>query len=151
MDLYLKKCLDNAGWYKNRKIEVEYMLGELLKMGYSITGFYVKNFLQEFGNLLIEFETPDKKISNVRINYEAAQELYPEETSKLSDFINDQIIPIGYIHFETALLLISDKTGKFYMSIDAGFYSLGNNFTETLESIIYKRNVMKITLSPPQG
>lgn len=148
MNLYLKECLEEAGWYEGRKIEVGYMIEEISKIGYSTGGSYVNVFLQEFGNLLIEFNTPGKKTSNVKISSKAAQELYPEETSRLSDLANDQIIPVGYIQFETALLLISSQSGKFYMSTDGGFYKLGNDFMETLEIIVYQKDLIRISITP---
>lgn len=146
MNFYLKKCLEDAGWYEGRKIEVGYMIEEISQLGYSTSSVYLYGFLQEFGNLLVEFTTPDNKTSNVRLNIEAAHELDPQETSILTNIDNEIIIPVGYIHFETALLLLSDKSGTFFMSTDAGFYKLGIDFMETLKIIVYQNDLIKFSI-----
>ncbi len=144
MDLYIIQCLEAAGWYEGRKIDVSYMIEEIDNTGYKTVSPYVFNFLQQFGNLLIEFQTPDNRTSAVRINVEAVQELYVEESLKLSKFTNDEIIPIGYIHYEAAIILISSKSGNFYMLSDVGFFELGNTFIETLETVVYQKDLIRL-------
>jgi hypothetical protein len=147
MNVYLKKCLEEAGWSEDREIVIDYMIEEVAKIGYPTDSSYLCDFLQKFGNLLIEFETPDSRISCVRTGIESIHELYPDEASKLSGLVQKQIIPVGFIHYESALLLISCESGSFYMTTYKGFYKLGNDFIETLEMIVYEKDIIRIETS----
>ena len=144
MEARVMEILDNSGWYEGRKIDVDYMLEDLEGRGFKITNPRIVDLLKEFWNLILEFETPTKdKVSNIRLNIDAGSDYLKEEFKKLSELLQEDLIPVGSIHEESALLLVSNSE-KFYMMGEGRFYQISTSFQEMLSVIINEKDVLRI-------
>lgn len=136
--------MEESAWYAGRKIDISYMLEEAENFGKPIKGDNLKQFFLEFGNNEIEFTTPRNTFSNVRVNIDAIFDYTLEELHKIDSFLNDEIIPVGYIHYESGFLLMGEISGFYMMNSDA-LYKIGNNFMEALETIVFEKDIQKLS------
>jgi SUKH-3 immunity protein len=143
MESHVKEIAENAGWYEGRKIDVEYMLEDLKERGFTITNPHIVELLKEFWNLNLEFLTPSGRSSNIRLNIDAATDFDRRDFVKLSEWLHDELIPVGSIHEECAILLLSHSE-KFYMMEDSKFYKIGDSLFEALSTIINEKDVLRI-------
>lgn len=143
MQGYLKEILENAGWYFKRRIDISYMIEELREAGFETTNLHIHNFLKEFGNLNIEYKTPNEEFSNIKINIEALYQIDKRDVDKISIHLQDKLIPVGSIHEDSALLFTSNL-GMFYMATEGKVYKIGSNFFDALSTIINQKNVLRI-------
>jgi hypothetical protein len=134
--------LEDAGWYEGRNIDVEYIIKELSNDGYMINNKQIRDLLKEYWNLNIEFKTPDGYFSNIKLNTEVAKDVDKISVAKISQAIHDDLIPVGSINEDSALLLLSDS-GKFYMITDNDVYKIRDNFFDTLKAIIFQDDVTR--------
>lgn len=144
MENYIKEVLENAGWYYGRKIDVDYMIEELEREGFVIKNHRIIELFEEFWNLNIEYKTPDGSFSSIRLNTEVACGIEKKIVDQISNMINDELIPVGAMHEDTALLLISNS-GLFYLAADEKFYKIGDDFFEALSTIINQKDVTKFS------
>ncbi|MBI3235041.1 MAG: SUKH-3 domain-containing protein [Bacteroidetes bacterium] len=136
MNNYIKSMIENAGWYEGRSIDIDYMIEELEREGYKIKNNHVIQLLKEFWNLNIEFITPSGRNSNVRLNIEAALEVEKRDIDKISEILKEELIPVGFIHEDTAILLVS-SSGKFYMAANRTIFRIGKDFFEALDTVFF--------------
>jgi hypothetical protein len=134
--------LEDAGWYQGRSIDIEYIISELSMEGYVINNQKIKDLLKEYWNINIEFKTPDGYLSNIRLNTEVAKDVDKISIDKISQAIHDNLLPVGTINEDSALLLLSDS-GKFYMITDNDVFKIRDNFFDTLKAIIYQDNITR--------
>jgi ATP-dependent exoDNAse (exonuclease V) alpha subunit len=102
----------------------------------------IRDLLKEYWNLNIEFKTPDGYFSNIKLNTEVAKDVDKISVAKISQAIHDDLIPVGSINEDSALLLLSDS-GKFYMITDNDVYKIRDNFFDTLKAIIFQDDVTR--------
>lgn len=144
MDI-VEHILEEAGWYPGRKIDIGSMIEDLEREGYNLPNDLVKKLLEEYWNLELNFKTPDGKFGNIRLNIEEIFDADVRIIKKIGELLNEDLIPVGTIHFDTALLLVSD-IGKFYMAANGMLYLLGVNFHNAIFTIISQADVIKIHL-----
>lgn len=140
----IQTILENSAWYAGRSIDINYMLEEAADLGKPISGDNIKRFLAEFSNNEIEFITPRDTISNVRLNIEAMFDFTLEELNQFDAWLKDELVPVGYIHYESAVILTGEVSG-FYMIGENAIYKIGNNFFEALETIVFEKDLIRLT------
>src|SRR6187431_2528297 len=125
MDNYIRNILETAGWYTERKFDIQNMIDELLQEGYVVENPKILEHFKEFWGLNLEFSMPDKTISNIKLNASVVFDVDKDEIDRISEHLHEKLIPVGSIHQDTALLLLSE-TLKFYMILEGKGYEIGN-------------------------
>lgn len=143
MENYIKTILESSAWYEGRKIDISYMLEDCESEGKPIKGEKIKKFLEEFGNNEIEFKTLQGLLSNVRVNIEAIFDFELNDLFKIDDITQDEVIPVGFIHFESGFLL-AGASSRFYMTNHNNLYKIGDNFFDALETIVYEKDIIRL-------
>lgn len=136
--------LDSAGWYLNRSINVDFEIEILQKEGFTPPNESIVSMLKEFWNLRLEFTLPDGSFSDIELNIEAAIDNIDVETMAIHErFLNKKIIPVGLLHFRTALLLVSWDL-NFYMATNGEIYMLADSFDGFLDVTINRKEIFKL-------
>ncbi|WP_234399680.1 SUKH-3 domain-containing protein [Paenibacillus popilliae] len=126
------KMLRESGWFEGRNIDIKEIEENLEQLGYVVFQ-EVKNFLKEFGNLVIE-DTLNEETHNTSIrftNYYAHGSFVSEEK-----YAKEKLIPVGKIDSDYLVLLVSES-GKIYCSTG----KLGDSALEAWENLINGRGV----------
>jgi hypothetical protein len=146
MDSYIKEVLENAGWYEGRRVDIDYMIEELQRGGFEIKNHNIIQLLKEFWNLNIEYQTPTGNLSNIRLNTEVVNGVEKSVVDKISVLLHDELLPVGLIKEDSALLLVSNSEA-FYMAAENEIYRLGDNFFAALSTIIYEKEVVRFSFA----
>lgn len=136
--------MEQSAWYTGRSIDISYILEEAENFGKPIKGDNLKRFLAEFGNNEIEFTTPGNTFSNIRVNIDAMFDFTLTELNKIGSALNDEVIPVGYVHYDAGILLMGEMSG-FYMINNDDLYKIGNDFIEALETIVFEKDLIRLT------
>ena len=136
--------LSNAGWYPDRKIEIDYIIEDLRREHLTIPNDKIEKLFKEYWNLGIDFQTSDGMTGNIYLNVDRAIEFLDSKLlTTLEKIVNDKLVPAGTIQFDVAVFLIS-HSGKFYSLYEGTIYLLGNTFTEFLEGVILDKEMFKV-------
>lgn len=123
------EVLKGAGWYEERIINIKEIEENLEGLGY-IVFLEVKNFLKEFGDLVIE-DTINDEIHNTSIrftSYDANGSFKTEEK-----YAGEKLVPVGMIDSGNLVLFVSESGGV-YCSTG----KLGENAKDAWENLINK-------------
>ncbi len=144
MNTELKLILEDGGWYEGRQREIEYFVEEIKNHNLTLPNKLVEEFLKEFVNLEFKFKISGGENWNIRL---ISEDIIPYITSRhlkiWSHLANEDIVPIGTLHENTAYLFLS-YSGKFYMAFEEKFYLIGNDFTNCLDNIINQKAILRI-------
>ncbi|WP_406798397.1 MULTISPECIES: SUKH-3 domain-containing protein [Brevibacillus] len=121
------KILRDSGWYEGRSIDIKEIEENLKRLGYIVFP-EVKNFLKEFGNLVIEDSINDETHNtSIRFtNYDNYGSFKSEEK-----YAGESLVPVGMIDSGYLVLFVSES-GKVYCSTG----KLGDNSIEAWENLI---------------
>jgi hypothetical protein len=138
--------LDAAGWYENRSRNMDYELELLHRHGFASPNERIIELLKEFGNLRIEFTRLDGVFSDIRLNVEVAVGSYDDEANRIYErIVKETLIPVGVMHFEAALILVS-LDFNFYMIYDGEIYKVaGASFENFLDTVINKNDIYRFS------
>lgn len=140
----IKKCIEEAGWYPGREIDISYMVNNYIRYGFKEPNKLIQDFLMEYGNIRIEFRTEQGFRYDIRINPDVGLNFLDSEDSIiLEQVIDDHLLPIGSINSDHGGLLVSFR-GKFYLLGDEGIYYLGDDFLEVCETVFLQKPILKV-------
>lgn len=140
----IKQCIEEAGWYENRKIDISYMIQEYKRHGFKEPNKFIQDFLMEYGDVRIEFINDSGLCYDVRINPDVGLEFIDsDDISVLEEIIGDSLLPIGSINSDHGGFLVS-FSGKFYLLGDDGIYHLGDHFLEVCETVFLRKPIFKV-------
>lgn len=140
----IKKCIEEAGWYPGRKIDISYMNDQYVRLGFKEPNKLIQDFLMEYGNIRIEFRTNEGYFYDVRINTDVGLNyLDVYHLPMLEQIVNDNLLPIGSINSDHGGFLVS-FSGKFYLLGDEGIYHLGDHFLEVCETVFLQQPILKV-------
>ena len=137
------RVLTEAGWCEKRVIDYKEMEENLIDSGYAIfegAGM----FLSEFGLLKPRFINPRSgKIVEMDIDI---KKLATKKTviDAYGKYLGKKIVPIAEIPRLNMTVCITED-GHFYGGYDESFVKLGDNFEETLFSLIFEKKREKMT------
>ncbi|WP_276482879.1 SUKH-3 domain-containing protein [Paraflavitalea pollutisoli] len=135
--------LDEAGWYENRSMDIEYELESLRREGFTEPNEAIKSLLKEFGNIRIAFKLPSGAVSDIILNVELAIGFYDTDANRIYErWAQEVLIPVGVLHFETSIILVSLNL-NFYMIVERQLYLVANSFEGFLDAIICERQMYK--------
>jgi hypothetical protein len=137
--------LSEAGWFEGRKIDISYvkddLQGELLTQPNSL----IYQFLEEYGNLGINYTTKNGIFGYISTNPDRGIQLIDKPLlNKFERVAKEKLVPVGSAYFDAAIFLMS-YTGKFYVGGARVLVFVGNTFFETLEIMI---NQAQLTAYP---
>ncbi|PSK93130.1 SUKH-3 domain-containing protein [Taibaiella chishuiensis] len=143
-----KKIFDllrESAWYEGREKDIAYLYDELSSNNLSKPNEIVFKFLAEFNNVFIKHTTLDNRFIEVHFDLEGAIEItHLELLAKIEKVITENLVPIGYIGDYEASLLMS-YSGRVYMMLeDEGFFELGQNWEDALETILEQKEFKNI-------
>lgn len=143
MEHITQERLIQAGWKKDRTIDIKHIEKEYLERGIVVPD-NVKEFLKEFGMLKINFE---KEMTYVKINevisfnpIEALgknldKDYFDSIVEDYTDFISEELFPIGNAA-RGNLILMMTCSNKVYSFTDGCFCKNGNNIEEMLDCVV---------------
>jgi hypothetical protein len=140
----INECIEQAGWYENRRIDISYMIQDYIRHGFKEPNKLIQAFLMEYGNIKIEFRTDEGNWYDIRINPDVGFNfLESDDLVILEQIVDDHLLPIGSINSDHGGFLISFG-GKFYLLGDEGIYHLGDNFLEVCETVFLQKPILKV-------
>lgn len=159
----VKAALTDAGWYANRKINIEQYKKTLEKEGYQVPQ-QLQDFLTEFGGLRLKIPhfmdiTPEllkqyPMLKKYNLPYEVLHFDVVEAIGIPSEFpigeedifeprIGEEMIPFGEI-FDGRYLLYMAPSGRIYARDGESILFLGDNYIEMLENIFHRKPLQEI-------
>ena len=139
----VRQVLEDAGWYPERKIEIDYMVEEYIKNGLNPPDHNLQKLMEEYCNIRLYFTMPDGQENDIRLNTDIISSVDNNGLQKFNEILEDTLVPIGSIYDDTALLMGS-YSGKFYMLSNKMFFILGSNFYDSLDTIINQRDLYRV-------
>lgn len=130
------KRLEDAGWYKNRKIDISVFRSKYINIGMQMP-LNISHFLEEFGMLVID--APDKRYFDVHFNPLKAigTNLHCDYFSEcLREYgIAEMVYPIGVARGDNLLVLMTlDNTA--YCFMDGCVLEVGTCVEEMLDCLV---------------
>lgn len=140
----VKPFMEEAGWYENRRISIDYMLDDFKREGFKEPNELIKQLLAEFWNLKIERITSDGLCVDIRLNTDVGIERTDIDViSHLERIVGIDFLPVGTINGDHAILLLSFE-GKFYLLSETGLFFLGNTIFEACRVVLFEEDLLKI-------
>lgn len=140
----VKSFMEEAGWYKNRKINIDYMLDDFRRAGFKEPGELMKQLFAEFWNLKIERTTADGQYVSIRLNTDVGIErIDPDYLSQLERIVKFDFLPVGSVNDDLATLLLSFNA-RFYLLAESGLYYLGSTIFEACRTVLFEEDLLKI-------
>lgn len=136
MDIQTRKRLQDAGWHKDRTINILIVMQKYKEIGLEMPSG-VEIFLREYG--MLKIDAPDKKYYDVEFNPLKAigtnlNGNYFRECLKEYGVI-DMVYPIGTACRENLSVLMTDHH-VFYCFTDGCLIKAGNNIEEMLDCLV---------------
>ncbi len=146
MNNLIKTILEESGWHKNRKIDIDYITEEIQKVGLVMPSSIILEFLSEFGNLNIKLDPIYNEKGNIKIILEDIVDFLDDHDAikYLSKLAKEDLFYIGTLFEETSSLFIS-SSGRFFMGTEKKFYLIGADFLSFMDNIIYQKNIIDIS------
>lgn len=138
----IHKLLTKSGWNPQRSIETDGIENWLRRNGYVLFP-KVREFLSEFGNLVVEY-TQSGKQYELRLNASSvAGDLVQAQAAELySSNTNIEFCPIGE-NTLTGEFLLMDRDGNVYGAFDEFLRLLGRSGEEGIENILTQGQTIK--------
>lgn len=131
-----KKILIKAGWFKGRKIDIKKIEDGLIFEGYKLNET-MKKFLQEFGDLKIEYpmNSPSDKNNYFHFNSVfAARSVYKEVIEEHEKKTLEKLVVIGMAERDNMFIMMSE-TGIMYFSFEDDIFKIGENYIQAIENL----------------
>jgi hypothetical protein len=130
----VNKVLTDAGWFKNRNIDISVLEKVLINDKY-IVFKCAKDFLSEFGLLKITFKNP-RSDKNVDIEIDTRKAItFKSKIDAYGCYFNTNMLPVAEVERFCMIVCISED-GKFYGGYDETLLKLGNSFEEALYNLM---------------
>lgn len=134
------KILISAGWYPNRKHNIELWVSELKKEGY-VLNEYADVILKELGGICITCNG-NNQYMGVRLDFNpfnAASGEY-DRIEEYKHAIDDKIFPVAEFY---DYVVYAGESQKIYLVDWTGIYAGGDGIEDFLDNIIDKSFVIK--------
>lgn len=132
--------LRDAGWYTDRKIDIDIFVLKYKKIGLEMPN-NVNSFLTEYG--MLKIDAPDKKYFDVEFNPLKAIGVNLEEDyfrkCLLEYGVSTMVYPVG-IACRNNLLVLMTPENEFYCFTDGCLVKAGNNIEEMLDCLVGECN-----------
>jgi len=140
----IKPFLEEAGWYKGRRIEIDYMLSDFSREEYKEPNHLMKELFSEFWNIKVKRVTPEGFYQDIRLNTDEGMGSTSSDTmSQLERLVGIDFLPVGTINDDHAVLLLSFEA-KFYLFADAGLFFLGDSISKACKKVLFREDLIKI-------
>lgn len=140
-----QKCLDEAGWGRDRKIDVESMVAVLHADGYEISTT-VREFLQRFGELVLNYPHYRNPALVDHCHFDAAtaaRNVFPQQVTAWTDTARKTLCPVGEA-FHDHMTLVMSPDGQVYAGLDDYLYFVGPSPKDAIESLCEGREIAKV-------
>lgn len=137
MDELVLNLIKEAGWIKGRKIDIQHYLEILTKEEYDVFQ-EAKDFLEEYGELKIKFDTPATSGNYFTLNIDPtipATSIFREVSKRYERHCNEKLVVIGQIDRMDMIWYIS-PSGTFYGGNDDFLICLGKSFTQAFYHVV---------------
>lgn len=126
--------LQKAGWFKGRKVDISKYVSALINEEY-IVFKRAFDFLEEYGDLVIQFERSDSYVALTINPIDAVSSIFREVSENYERYCGESFVIIGDIPKMEMTWYIS-TSGKFYGGYDDFLICLGDDFYHALYNIV---------------